>query len=57
MFKSSEQCISLVYYVFDLLFLEGKYLGKESLSARRELLAEILERHPEIAGFRRSGWL
>jgi bifunctional non-homologous end joining protein LigD len=42
-FKSSEQRVPLVYYAFDLLFLEGKDLRKEPLSARRKLLAEVLK--------------
>ena len=39
MFKSSEQRVPLVYYVFDLLFLEGKDLRNKPLTARRKLLA------------------
>jgi len=31
-FKSSEQRVPLVYYAFDLLFLDGKDLRKEPLS-------------------------
>jgi bifunctional non-homologous end joining protein LigD len=46
-FKSSEQRVPLVYYAFDLLFLEGKDLRKEPLSARRKLLAEVLKKAPE----------
>jgi bifunctional non-homologous end joining protein LigD len=45
-FKSSEQGVPLVYYAFDLLFLEGKDLRKEPLSARRKLLAEVLKKAP-----------
>jgi bifunctional non-homologous end joining protein LigD len=45
--KSSEQRVPLVYYAFDLLFLEGKDLRKEPLSARRKLLAEVLKKAPE----------
>jgi bifunctional non-homologous end joining protein LigD len=45
-YKSSEQRVPLVYYVFDLLFLEGKDLRKEPLSARRKLLADILKKAP-----------
>jgi ATP-dependent DNA ligase len=45
-YKSSEQCVPLVYYVFDLFFSEGKDLRKEPLSARRKLLAEILKKAP-----------
>src|SRR6266403_250725 len=40
-FKSSEQRVPLVYYAFDLLFLEGKDLRKEPLSARREMLSGV----------------
>ena len=47
MFKSSEQRVPLVYYVFDLLFLDGKDLRGEPLSTRRPMLAEVLEKAPE----------
>jgi bifunctional non-homologous end joining protein LigD len=40
-FESSEQRVPLVYYAFDLLFLEGKDLRREPLSARRQLLAGV----------------
>ena len=43
LFKSSGD-VPLVYYVFDLLFLEGKDLRKEPLSVRRKLLAQALEK-------------
>jgi bifunctional non-homologous end joining protein LigD len=43
MFKSSEG-VPLVYYVFDLLFLDGKDLRKERLGTRRNLLAKVLEK-------------
>jgi bifunctional non-homologous end joining protein LigD len=46
-FKSAEQRVPLVYYVFDLLFLEGKDLRRQSLSARRKLLTRILKKAPE----------
>jgi bifunctional non-homologous end joining protein LigD len=46
-YKSSEQRVPLVYYVFDLLSLEGKDLRKEPLSARRKLLAEVLKKTPQ----------
>jgi bifunctional non-homologous end joining protein LigD len=39
--------VPLVYYVFDLLSLEGKDLRKQPLSARRKLLAEVLKKAPE----------
>jgi bifunctional non-homologous end joining protein LigD len=45
-FKSSEG-VPLVYYAFDLLFLEGKDLRTEPLSARRKLLANLLKKAPE----------
>ena len=47
MFNSSEQRVPLVYYVFDLLFLDGKDLRGAPLSARRPMLAEVLEKAPE----------
>src|ERR1700751_4599221 len=42
MFKSSGD-VPLVYYAFDLLFLEGKDLRKQPLSARRKLLGNLLK--------------
>jgi bifunctional non-homologous end joining protein LigD len=42
-FKSSGG-IPLVYYVFDILFLEGKDLRGEPLTARRKLLANLLKK-------------
>jgi bifunctional non-homologous end joining protein LigD len=45
-YKRSEQRVPLVYYVFDLLFVDGKDLRKEPLSARRKLLADILKKAP-----------
>jgi len=39
--------VPLVYYVFDLLFLEGKDLRREPLSARRKLLGNLLKKPPE----------
>jgi len=45
-FKSSGTA-PLVYYVFDLLFLDGKDLRDKSLSARRKLLAQVLKKLPE----------
>jgi ATP dependent DNA ligase domain len=45
-YKSSEQRVPLVYYVFDLLFLEGKDLRREPLSARRELFDGVLKKAP-----------
>jgi bifunctional non-homologous end joining protein LigD len=46
LFKSSGG-VPLVYYVFDLLFLDGKDLRQEPLSARRKLLVQVLEKTPE----------
>ena len=46
-YKSSEQRVPLVYFVFDLLFLEDKDLRKEALSVRRKLLADVLKKTPE----------
>jgi bifunctional non-homologous end joining protein LigD len=46
-YKSSEQRVPLVYYVFDVLFLEGKDLRNQPLSARRKLLATVLKKAPE----------
>ena len=46
LFKSSGG-IPLVYFAFDLLFLDGKDLRKEPLSARRKLLAQVLKKSPE----------
>src|SRR6516162_4401267 len=45
-YKSSEQRVPLVYYVFDLLFAGGKDLRKEPLSTRRKLLVDILKKSP-----------
>src|SRR4029077_15309918 len=45
-YKSSEQRVPLIYYVFDLLFLDGKDLRKEPLSARRKLLGGVLKKAP-----------
>jgi bifunctional non-homologous end joining protein LigD len=39
--------VPLVFYVFDLIFLEGKDLRGEPLSARRQMLAKLLEKAPE----------
>jgi hypothetical protein len=46
MFKSFGD-VPLVYYVFDLLFLEGKDLRDQPLSTRRKLLAQVLKKPPE----------
>ena len=45
-FKSSAN-VPLVYFAFDLLFLDGKDLRERSLSARSKLLANLLEKAPE----------
>ena len=50
LFKSSGG-VPLVYYVFDLLSLEGKDLCKEPLSARRKLLANLLKKPLEHIRF------
>jgi len=49
-FKSSGG-VPLLYYVFDLLFLERKDLREQPLSARRKLLAKLLEKAPENIRF------
>jgi bifunctional non-homologous end joining protein LigD len=46
LFKSSGG-VPLVYYVFDLLSLDGKDLRNQPLSARRKLLASVLKKAPE----------
>src|SRR6516165_4608144 len=46
LFKSSGD-VPLVYYVFDLLFLEGKDLRNQPLNARRKLLTKLPEKAPE----------
>ena len=38
--------VPLAYFVFDLLFLEGKDLRDQPLTARRKLLAKLLEKAP-----------
>jgi bifunctional non-homologous end joining protein LigD len=45
-FKSSDDA-PLVYYVFDLLSLEGKDLRNQPLSARRKALANVLKNPPD----------
>jgi bifunctional non-homologous end joining protein LigD len=45
-YRSSEQ-VPLVYYLFDLLFLDGKDLRNKPLSARRKLLPGVLKKAPE----------
>jgi len=45
-FKSSGN-VPLVYFAFDLLFLDGKDLREQPLSGRRKLLAKLLEKAPE----------
>ena len=42
-FKSSGT-VPLVYYVFDILFLEGKDLRERSLTARRKLLTNLFKK-------------
>jgi hypothetical protein len=48
---ASPGCIPLVYYVFDLLSLEGKDLCNQPLSARRELLGNPLKKPLENIRF------
>jgi ATP-dependent DNA ligase len=43
LFKSSGD-VPLVYYVFDLLFLDGKDLRGQPLSAMRKLLTQLLKK-------------
>ena len=43
LFKSSGG-VPLVYYVFDILFLEGKDLRERSLTARRKLLTNLFKK-------------
>ena len=45
-FKSSGR-VPLVYYVFDILFLERKDLREQPLTARRKLLTNLLKKAPE----------
>src|SRR5262249_17194336 len=45
-FKSSGN-VPLIYFAFDLLFLDGKDLREQPLSARHKLLAKLLEKAPE----------
>jgi bifunctional non-homologous end joining protein LigD len=45
-FESSGN-VPLVYFAFDQLFLDGKDLREQPLSARRKLLAKLLEKAPE----------
>jgi bifunctional non-homologous end joining protein LigD len=46
LFKKSGD-VPLVYYVFDLLFLDGKDRRNQPPSARRKLLAKLLVKAPE----------
>ena len=45
-YRNSQQRVPLVYYIFDLLFNDGKDLRKEPLSTRRKLLADVLKKAP-----------
>jgi bifunctional non-homologous end joining protein LigD len=45
-FKKSGD-VPLVYYAFDLLWMEGKDLRQQPLSAGRKLLARVLKKPPE----------
>src|SRR5262245_9806445 len=49
LFKGSGN-VPLVYFAFDLLFLDGKYLREQPLSARRQLLAKLLEKLLRTSG-------
>ena len=44
-FKSSGN-VPLMYFAFDLLFLDGKDLREQPLSARRKLLGNLLKKPP-----------
>jgi len=50
LFKKSGD-VPFVYYVLDLLFLDGKDRGNQPLSARRKLLAKLLVKAPENIRF------
>ena len=49
---SDGKTAGLVYFVFDLLFLEGVDLRQEPLSARKDLLAALIEKTEGLAHFR-----
>jgi len=42
---SDKKTDGLVYFVFDLLFLDGRDLRGEPLTARKDALADLLKRH------------
>jgi ATP-dependent DNA ligase len=48
-FKSSGD-VPLIYYAFDLPFLEGKDLRKQTFRARRKLFSNLLKKPPQISG-------
>ena len=43
--------MAFLFYAFDLFFLQGKDLREQPLSARRKLLAKLLEKAPENIRF------
>ena len=49
-YKKTEQS-ALVYYAFDLLFLEDTDLRSRPLSERRKLLAKVLKKAPDNIRF------
>jgi bifunctional non-homologous end joining protein LigD len=49
---SSGNTGGLVYFVFDILFLEGVDLRQEPLSARKEMLAALIEKSKSLTHFR-----
>src|SRR5262245_30803961 len=53
LFKSSGD-VPLVYYVFDLLFLDGKDLRSRSLTTRRQALANVLKNPRGASGLHRQ---
>jgi bifunctional non-homologous end joining protein LigD len=50
-YEIGEQRPPLVYYAFDLLFLEGADLRKQPLTERRRQLEKILKKSPENIRF------
>src|SRR5262245_47450784 len=53
LFKSSGD-VPLIYYVFDLLFLDGKDLRSRSLTTRRQALANVLKNPRGASGLHRQ---
>jgi bifunctional non-homologous end joining protein LigD len=52
-YEIGEQRPPLVYYAFDLLFLEGADLRKKPLVERRKQLEELLKKAPDNIRFSR----